>query len=253
LKYAVVFTLLAILLASGVFLSVGDGGWFLAAFEAYASLGLFAMAVAYGLKQAGMPVEDVIRHPRWAPGTRLLLLPYASLAWLALAVIRRVDKEAGMSRVAPGLHVGRLPSSAERRRLAENGIDAVLDLCAEFPRRRTAEGGSVYRYIPILDGSSPSDRQLGEALCWIEARRAEGKIVLVHCAQGHGRSAIIAASALCQLGLASGFDEALAQIQSIRPRAKPSKGQRTAAIRFLESIKQGGNAKGAGLSTRPFS
>jgi len=108
----------------------------------------------------------------------------------------------------------------------------------------------VETYVPILDASSPSDRQLREAIDWIVARRSENRTVLIHCAQGHGRSATVAAVALCRLGEASHFDEAIALVRSSRPKARPSKAQRLAAIRFLSSI-DAENARGAGLSTRP--
>ena len=125
MKYAVVFTWLAFALAWLASSSAEAGEWWVSLVEAYLAIGLLALAIAYGLKQAGMAVEEVARHPRWTASLHLLLAPYRGLAWLSLAVTRPIDRGAGMSRVGPGLFVGRLPSRAERGRLSEGGIDAV--------------------------------------------------------------------------------------------------------------------------------
>jgi Dual specificity phosphatase, catalytic domain len=235
LKYGVVFTLLAVLLAWSAISSAGEGEWWVPTIEGYLAIGLFSLAIAYGMKQVGVPVEEVARDPRWTFALHVLLTPYRLLAWLCLALMRRIDRKSSMSRVGTGLFVGRLPSRAEQDRLVENGIDAALNLCAEFPRPSPSGAGSNVLYVPMLDGSPPSDRQLSIAVDWIVARRSEGRTVLIHCAQGHGRSATVAAVALCRLGEASGFDEAIEQIRASRPKAQPSKDQRSAAIRFLAS------------------
>jgi hypothetical protein len=251
LRFAVAFTLLAIALVGLACSSAGQGGWWISAIELYISLGLFTLAVAYGMKQAGFPVEEVCCRPRWAFAAGILLAPYRVLGRLTLGLTRRIDREAGLSEVAPGLFIGRRPSRSERRRLAGAGIEAVLDLCAEFPHPDWAPERLDSEYIPILDGSAPSDRQFRSAMGWIEVRREEGKTILIHCAQGHGRSATVAAVALCRLGLASGLDRAIEQIRSARPRARPSREQRSAAVGFLGSIERERNAKGRAISPAP--
>jgi protein-tyrosine phosphatase len=143
-----------------------------------------------------------------------------------------------MHAVGGRLYVGRLPLPADHRRLAEAGVTSVLNLCAEFPRlsRLRADSGMSTAYVPVLDGAAPSRRQFEAAVAWIEARHAEGHSVLVHCAQGRGRSVTVAAAALCRLGLADGPDDALARIIAARPRARPSRRQRQALSRFLGTV-----------------
>lgn len=233
MRYAVVFSILATSLGLAATATAGGGMRAVAVVEAGTSVTMVALAVAFAAKGLGMPVEEIVRHPRWSIAARFLLLPYQALAMLTLSLGRRTGGEASMDRVGPGLFIGRLPSRSERSRLAGAGIDAVLDLCAEFPHR--GGPGLVSAYVPILDGSPPSTRQFLAAMAWIDAMRAEGKTVLIHCAQGHGRSATVAAVALCRLGLAPEVDRAIDLIRSARPGARPSRAQRRAAARFLAS------------------
>ncbi len=202
------------------------------AFEALSSLICLSLAAVYGLGQAGYPVERAFRGRGPA---RAVALPYQAAIGLIQGVSRRLGGEAPMDPVAPGLYIGRLPDRSEHPRLAAAGIGAVLNLCVEFPGLhgipdlRGIETGRV----PILDGLPPTPAQFRAAIEWVAARREEGKVVLIHCAQGHGRSATVAAAALCRLGLATGPDAALALIRAARPRARPSRGQLAALVRFL--------------------
>ncbi len=238
MRYALTFGTLGIVLALTA-LRLADGavgGWrFLVAAEAYTAVCLFTLAAVYGLRHAGLPVEDLLARRGWSWGSRALLLPYHALARVALLVTGRLGREAMMCRVGPGLYVGRLPFPWERGRLADGGIAAVLSLCWEFPPRppRPGSGGPVVACVPILDGSPPSDRQFRGAVAWVERQRRAGRAVLIHCAQGHGRSATVAAAVLCRLGLASDAEDALTQVLRARPRAKPSRAQTDALRRFL--------------------
>jgi protein-tyrosine phosphatase len=136
--------------------------------------------------------------------------------------------------VAPGLYIGRLPFPFELDRVRAAGVGAVLNLCWEFPRfsGTDREPGIETAHVPILDGSPPSDRQFREAVEWAVRWRAEGLCVLVHCAQGHGRTATVAAAILLRLGLAPDVEQALSMVRAVRPRARPSLQQRAALIRY---------------------
>jgi protein-tyrosine phosphatase len=65
--------------------------------------------------------------------------------------------------------------------------------------------------------------------------------VLIHCAQGHGRTATIAAAVLARLELAADAEEALSRIRAVRPFAIPSREQKAALIRYLASTRIKGN------------
>ncbi|MHC5020159.1 MAG: dual specificity protein phosphatase family protein [Planctomycetota bacterium] len=49
------------------------------------------------------------------------------------------------------------------------------------------------------------------------AQRRAGRTVLVHCAQGHGRSATVCAAVLVQMGDVDGVDAAVALLKQKRP------------------------------------
>lgn len=237
MRYAVVFSALAAALLAMAARAAGrasGASWLLVAIEAYLACGLAAIAVLYLLHEVGRPAETAFsgRLLAWT-----VLLPYRLLAQGMLRLLILGGREDGMNEVVPGLHLGRMPSARERTRFAELGVTAVLDLCAEFPdpRRRGGPPGLEWMQLPLLDGQPPSDGQFRAAVQWIAARRAEGRTILVHCAQGHGRSATIVAAALCRLGLATGPEDALARIRAARPRARPSRRQQEALDRFLRT------------------
>lgn len=238
MRYPAVFIVLGIVLACQAWwLATEATGvwWGLVAAESYLAASSIALGLVYTLRHAGLPVEDVFLRRGWSRVARGLLLPYQGLAGFTLHLYRRLDREEMMNQVAPRLYVGRLPFPSEHGWLGELGITAVLNLCAEFPRLsrlRTSPDREV-EYLPIFDGSAPSDRQFQRAVDWVAKQYGEGRTVLIHCAQGHGRSVTIAAAALCRLGLAADAAEALAKIRGARPRAKPSRAQGERLARFL--------------------
>ena len=235
MRYALTFTALATALAwqsMGLALEATGVWWVVVALEGWLASTLLALAACYALRQAGVPVEAALTRPGWA-WLWWLLWPYRALALLALRIARRLDREDAASAVAPGLWVGRRPFPDEAARLHAAGVSAILNLCAEF--RPTAWPCDLRSAaVPLLDGVAPMPAELARAVDWVAARRAEGRAVLIHCAQGHGRSATVAAAVLVRLGLAPGPGEALAIVRSARPRARPSRAQRAALARFLE-------------------
>lgn len=238
MRYALTFGTLGMVLALTAVRTAGEaagGGRLLVAVQAYLAVCLLTLATVYGLRHLGVPVEDLLARRGWSWGARALLLPYHALARTTLLVTSRLSREAMMCRVGPGFHVGRMPFPWEHERLADGRVDAVLSLCWEFPPRPHRRGAGMLEVacVPILDGSPPSDRQFREAIAWVEGQWRAGRTVLIHCAQGHGRSATVAAAVLCRLGLAADAEDALAQILRARPHAKPSRAQRDALRRFL--------------------
>ncbi|NHZ35645.1 phosphatase PAP2/dual specificity phosphatase family protein [Massilia rubra] len=141
----------------------------------------------------------------WA--ARTLLLPYQMGAWTSSRWFTRAI--AARAEVAPGVWIGRVPG---REALA--GM-AVLDLTAEFhaaPHKR-----AHYESVPMLDLRAPSRAQLDAAIDALERLRAHGP-VLVHCALGYSRSALVIAGWLLRRGLAADAAQALAMLRQARPQ-----------------------------------
>jgi hypothetical protein len=241
MRYAALFGTLGLILASAAAQAAVGGAtgaaWVAIAVEGYAALCLVTMAVGYGLNDRGVAVDQLLRTRGWGTAVDVLVLPYRVLARVTFALLRRLDSMELMHPVGTRLYVGRIPLPSERSRLADAGITSVLNLCAEFPRlsRLRGAGGLESAYLPILDGAAPTQGQFRDAVDWIAARHAAGHSILVHCAQGRGRSVTVAAAALCRLGIASDPTDALARITAARPKAKPSRRQQVALSRFVGS------------------
>lgn len=227
-------------LAAGQARQAAGLGWLPVAAEAYLAAGFLSLAALYGLRRAGVVVEDYLRRPGWSHVVRGAVLPYLAAGAAALYLSRRFDREGLLNAVAPGLSIGRLPFPSEREALRRAGVRAVLNLCWEFPRLSGVgrEAGIETAFVPILDGSPPTPRQFEEATRRVARWRAEGRCVLVHCAQGHGRSATVVAASLVRLGLAPDADQALAIIRAARPPARPSRAQRAALDRYTSSSRE---------------
>lgn len=210
-------------------------GWASALAEVVAGLCSVTLAVLYASRAGGWPVEAWFDRPgRAALPLKILLGPYRALAWATLLGAGWLGRERPVDEVAPGLFVGRRPFAWERDRLEARGVAAVLDLCAELPSGLDRGPAALpTRRCPILDGTPPTPAQFEAAVDWVAARRAEGRGVLIHCAQGHGRGATVAAVVLVRTGMAADLDEALGRVRRARPGARPSRGQRRAAAAFL--------------------
>lgn len=102
------------------------------------------------------------------------------------------------------LAVGYAPTSyAQFDAIRLQGIDAILNLCAEFSDLHELEqqaGFDVY-YLPVWDEDVPEMDKMEAALAWIDETIYLGKKVLVHCRHGMGRTGTVAAAYLMRRGL----------------------------------------------------
>lgn len=142
----------------------------------------------------------------------------------------RLFSEPACQEVAPGLWLARRLRAGEIPAEIPRSLRRIVDLTAEFSEPPAIAAELGWRWIPILDAGIPtaSSKRKLEALA-LEWQEAPGP-VLIHCAQGHGRSAMVAAWLLVRTGRANGVEAALAQIRAVRPGAKVKRGQR----RWLE-------------------
>ncbi len=242
--FALAFGLLGIVVSAlGISQShEATGVWWLPVFIQFQTgLCFLTLAAIYGLRTTGSQVEEFLVSPGWSILLRVVLLPYLILGGVTLYISAWFDGEGLLNAVAPGLYIGRLPFPSEVAKLRCAGIDSVLNLCWEFPRlsgmAREPEVETVQ--VPVLDASAPSEEQFQHAVQSVVRWRAEGRTVLIHCAQGHGRTATITAAILIQLGLAESVDEALAMIKAVRPFATPSGEQKAALICYAERLRNG--------------
>jgi hypothetical protein len=148
-------------------------------------------------------------------GKTSLFIPLLNSPWLIITYIcwiitKIMSKEDERNRIINNIFISRYPTN-----LQENEFDIIIDLTCEFPKPKTKNNN--YVSISNLDGIELSNTKLPEI-------NSNSKI-LIHCAQGHGRSSTYCSLLLIEIGLAKNIDEALKIIQSARPKAIPSKKQ----------------------------
>lgn len=133
------------------------------------------------------------------------------LSWhvLVRGVARLTATRPTFSQVTETLWVGGWPRSGEH-----TTWPAVIDVTCELPRQSPEED---YLCLPVWDRSAPSLEQLEAAVVFHRRHAAAGRPVLVHCAQGRGRSVTVAAAILVAEGRS--LADAIALISKRRPVA----------------------------------
>nr|WP_320191388.1 dual specificity protein phosphatase family protein [uncultured Desulfobacter sp.] len=123
--------------------------------------------------------------------------------------------------ITQSLAVGRAPMSyAELDIIRENGIHAIVNLCAEFSDLHEIEekaGFDVF-HLPIWDEDVPEMAQMEDALAWMDEAIYLGKKVLVHCRHGIGRTGTFVTAYMIRKGL--GLKAASKKLK--RTQANPS-------------------------------
>lgn len=218
MKYTLVFAAFSAYLVA---LAVHLGG--LAWLLLWPALSFLLIAAAY----AGLGTAVCGKRPDgglawWAVP---LLFHYLLLTWGVWHLQRLLSREAACNEIAPGLWVGRRPLARE----LPPGTDLVVDLTSEFPEPRAVVAGRAYVCLPTLDALAPPVAAMRELVKQVAAWPGTA---LVHCATGHGRSAVVAAAVLLARGLAADPKEAQRLVRKARPGVSLNRPQR----RLLEQL-----------------
>ncbi|MEA1966727.1 MAG: dual specificity protein phosphatase family protein [Thermodesulfobacteriota bacterium] len=123
--------------------------------------------------------------------------------------------------ITKDLAVGFAPMSYDDlTAIKRQGIDAIVNLCAEFSDLHEIEESSGFEvyYLPIWDESVPDMDEMEKGLAWLDEAIYLGKKVLVHCRYGIGRTGTLVTAYMIRKGM--GLKKASKKLKSTN--AKPS-------------------------------
>jgi len=131
--------------------------------------------------------------------------------------------------------LGALPVASDASKLRELGITGVINMCEEYPGPLDAysKNNIEQLHLPTVDFVPPTDEFVRRGVDFIEAHRAKGGKVYVHCKAGRGRSATIVLCYLVERGhsIQSGMDLMLKQ----RPQILKKLAERDVIKRFASN------------------
>jgi hypothetical protein len=241
-RYAVIFILLGVgFVAAAIHL----GGWgYLLLWPAVGSL-----LVGLGYAGVGPRVLGKRSDGTFAAWAWLVHWPYLLITLGVWYVLRWMLPENPGDEVAPGIWVGRRPLCHE----IPPGCVCVVDLTAEFWTARGVCGGNgktvnrKYLCRPVMDGHVADDRTFVRTVREVAAMDGE---LYVHCAQGHGRSAALAAGLMIARGLANDVDEAERRMIASRAKVRLKASQRELVRRVTPELREGIASPEAGPTER---
>ncbi|PQO47670.1 tyrosine-protein phosphatase [Blastopirellula marina] len=218
MKYVVLFSLFAIGLTTSAIL---QGGWFW--LLVYPAISFALMSAAYlGLGPELMGKRDA---GTLAPISVALLLPYLLLLWTVWHLWRLTSHEPKWNAINGDFLLGRRLLGSEMPPEAAS----VVDLTSEFAEPTAMRSVACYRAFPMLDATG---RTTAEIRTLAQEILEMPKPVYLHCAQGHGRSGLLAAALLLESGAAKTADQAFEMVRAVRPGVHLSGPQ----LRVLQEI-----------------
>jgi protein-tyrosine phosphatase len=226
LKYAVLFAFAGALLG---LLAASHSGWYLLLL--WPALSLIAISLAYfgfGTRVFGKRLDG-----RMTTSSLIVLFPYLAYLWSVWHVLRIVSREDCQNRLADNLTIGRRMLANEMPEY----IEVVVDLTCEFFEPKPIRTSREYLSFPLLDGVAPSP----ESIVRIARQLSEdGRHIFIHCAQGHGRTGLVAAALIVIRGTAADPGAAIELLQSARPQVRLSRGQMSCLERAFLLMREAG-------------
>ncbi|MCW2476720.1 MULTISPECIES: phosphatase PAP2/dual specificity phosphatase family protein [unclassified Symbiopectobacterium] len=181
-------------------------GTFLTLWLWWPTLALLIVALAYGF--LGVDALQKDHQGRLSPAAWWLLLPWRTGMLFSMRLYTR--RLPAMNAVIDGIFLGTYPRRPPAQR-------AVLDLTSEFPGSRALQGG-VYQCVPMLDLVNPDEASLRVAVDALEQLRLTQGSVLVHCALGLSRSALVVTAWLLQRYPELSVTGAVMRVREARPQ-----------------------------------
>lgn len=170
------------------------------------TLALMIVMLAYGALGVSALQKD--QQGQLTPATWWILLPWRTGMMLSMRYYTR--RFSAISPIIDGVFFGAYPRIPPEQR-------AVLDLTSEFSRPRVLHG-VAYQCVAMLDLVNPDEVVLRVAVDKLEQLRTTQGSVLVHCALGLSRSALVVTAWLLQRYPELTLAQAVAQVRKARPQ-----------------------------------
>ncbi|MDE1464165.1 diacylglycerol kinase family protein [Spartinivicinus poritis] len=199
--------------------------WLMRAFLFWTGLSLLVVGIAYHINR-----PEVFR--KRADGTiplyiRWLFIPFLWGSTLYNLWAKRTDNVPALQKIENHLFLGCRLSSRDMEVLNRQDIRAILDVTAEFDALDWSAVAEEIDYLnlPVLDQAPPTAKQCIQAIHWIHAHVSKGQNVLVHCAMGRSRSALMVAAYLLSQKSHYSPQQIIEELRSIRRTVRLTKKQ----------------------------
>ncbi len=156
-----------------------------------------------------------------------LLLPYLLCLWIVWHLLRLIKSEDPFNQIDENIFIGRRLSKSE----LPDHIGTVIDLTCEFFEPRQIVANCEYLNFQILDASAPDPEKLAE---FVTSLSMIDHNIYIHCAEGHGRTGLVAVLLLIAKKKFDSLDTAYAFLRNKRPLIKMNELQRICAEKTLE-------------------
>jgi protein-tyrosine phosphatase len=198
-----------------LFTAVRGGGLLLFAWPAVAFLVVSLTYLSGNVSFFGKR-QDGSRH--WF--AKFLLLPYLAFVHIVWLLQTMCSRESPADTVNDKLIVARRLRAHE----LPTNVSIVCDLTSEICDPEPIRSSAGYTCFSILDAGVPQLQELVDKI--LALKPSDGTRLLIHCANGHGRTGMVAAAWLLANRYVTSIDEALRILRTARPGISLRKRQR---------------------------
>lgn len=200
--------------------------WPLTFLLAWITLDLALLTLAYW--RLGHSIYQKNAEGKVSLSAKIVLAPFRIGAWAVVCWFNR--RISAHDEIHPGLFVGKYPN-------AEIRVAAVLDMTAKWDQRSYPKH-IAYVSCPRLDLVTPTLAELAESVQQLDTLHQQYNQVLVHCALGMSRSALVAAGWLLYRGHSPDVASAVAQLQQARPVVFLRPEHVALLVTYIDAIKE---------------